>query len=709
MAFDPEPMDEDELLVFLQNKIDSAMNDEDGELSDNRARSLDYYLGRPYGDERVGYSKVTTRESMETVEWILPSIMRVFGAGERFVEFEPEGRADIEAAQQDTDVVNHILLRQNFGWVQMYQWAKDALMYPNGYAKIWPEEREWIETKRFSGITAGQKAALLEDGWEITEEEEEETVVDVDGVVQPLKVYELTAEKRCEKVEIKWQSVPGDEVLVDDGCNSWNLDEAGFVAHRRPVPFTTLVEMGCDPDRLSEIGNAEDHDWSDERVGRQYTDDENPANESTDDDSMRQYWVEECYVRVDFDGDGLAEHRYCLKIGNELFANDVVDFQPFCSLTSILMPHRHPGLSMNDAVMDLQRIKSTLTRLVLDNAYRINTGRTYIDENAYAEQTTELMQDAQATMIPVQGPPQNAVFREQHQPITQEMLSVIKYFDEDTVIRTGVAPGMALDPKVLQQSTEGAFAEAMTKASERIELIVRLMAETGVKQLCLKAHALARAHVDRDLVIQLRGEFIETNPSAWRERASMTVNVGLGFNNKERMTQLLGAILQEQKEMLGLGMVDMSHIRHTFAKMIENADVGHVDSFVPPAEGRQPPQAPPDPVAMASAQLSQQQLQLAQRQQEHLERMDQMRFQLDAAQAQRDAQMKAMDQRLKGMELMLKRQAQAFESALTQAQTAKAAEEARSLDIENDAAESGVTEALEGVTRALTAGSGSGP
>lgn len=694
---DRSPMTEDELALFLKQKIGSAMNDEDGEISDLREEAYNYYVGKPYGNERPGRSKVTTREVYETVEWILPSVLRVFMSGDRFVEFEPEGEMDEEQAAEDTDVVNHILLRQGDGFAQFTSWAKDALMYPNGYAKVWAETRRWKVGREHTGLSLAQKQQLEADGWECIREEQRTEVEQIEGVFQPVTYYDCFCEKVFEEPKICWKACPGDEVLVDPDLNSWNLDEADFVAHRRKMTFTDLVQMGIDPDDLEHV-STDDFEWNDERVNRQFTEDENPQEQDTDDDSMQTYWVHECYVMVDFDGDGLAERRRVLMIGGDVFQNDPIEDQPFCSMSSVLMSHRHPGLSMADAVMDLQLIKSTLTRQVLDNIYRINTGKTYIDENFVAEDTYEKALNALSNIVPVDGPPSQVVMTERHTPISAEILNVIRYFDEDQVIRTGVAPNLSLDPKTLQQSTEGAYTEMLTRASERIELIIRTFAETGVKQLCQKTHKLARRHIDRDLHMRLgHRRYAQTNPANWREREAMVVNVGLGNNTKERQSQLLMGIYQIQKELLPTKLATPANIHHTLSKLIENADIGSVSHYLGDVAAAVNPSDQPDPAAMAAAEAQKAQVQLTLRQQEHLERMDQLREQRERMDLQLKAQEQAMNQRFRNMELQISRMAHSVEQALKFAQTAKTAEETRALDIENDAAESGVTEALEGL------------
>ena len=162
-----QEMSETQVVGFLGRKIWQAMNDEDGDISDNREENFNYYIGAEYGNERAGYSKFVTREVLETVEWVLPSVLRVFLSGDRIVEFEPLGPDDEKAAQQETDITNYFVMRANNagqgGFIPLHHWMKDALMYPNGYLKVYMEEKTVTDVGVVTGLTEMGVLALEED------------------------------------------------------------------------------------------------------------------------------------------------------------------------------------------------------------------------------------------------------------------------------------------------------------------------------------------------------------------------------------------------------------------------------------------------------------------------------------------------------------------------------------------------------------------
>lgn len=683
-------MTDDELVAVLGRRIDAAMNDEDGDLSDIRQDAFDYYVGKPYGNERDGFSKVRTREVLEAVEWALPSILRVFTGSERIVSFDPEGPEDESLAEQETDVVNHVLLKKNEGFVALHHWFKDALLYPNGYVKCAPEERTWTVRTEYEGLTPLEAEALLQDPEVniLTSSDNE------DGT------FDVKVERTRSETLVKVYPCPGEEVLVGRDLTSCNMDEAGFVAHRRRRTLSELVEEGYDRDDLEEAGTGDSGQWNDERVNRLYLEDENPDEQ--DDGDEKTFWVHECYAKVDYDGDGLAERRKVLLIGGTVFENEEIDYQPFVSLSSILMPHKHSGMSLASTVTDLQLIKSTLTRQLLDNIYRINVRRKYVSEDYMTDETMDFMLNAMSEIVPVRGDARAAVAPEAAQPIVQDILPVIQYLDDEGQTRTGVAPNLSLDPNVLQQSTMGSFTAALEQASQRIEMIVRIFAETGVKHLMQKIHELTRRYADGHIQMKLSETWVTVDPSTWRERKGLTVNVGLGFSNKAQKVQLLTGLLDLQKEALGMGGATWGHLYNTLEKLVEQADIGSVARYFVSPEQYQPPEQQPD----AQMALVQAQIQTEQAKAQNASQAEQAKHQREMAKLQYEAQMaiarenrEAAKLQMERERLMLERVKIEADVGLTRAQTAKTAEEARGLDLDNDAAESGVTEALEGMMR----------
>ncbi len=606
---------DDEVRAFGGRKVNAALNDEDGDISSTRENALKRYRGEQYGSERDGYSKFCTREVMETIEWVLPSILRVFSSGDQVVTFDATSAEDEEASKQETDVVNHKILKANGGdgFVALYSWFKDILMYPNGSVKAYVDERERTETEEYTGLDGiGLQELLNNPEIEIIGQESRIEIIEDEQI----ELFDVECKRTWTEKKFKLDAIPPEQSLVDDNCFSPNIDHGDFVCHRLKKSFTKLVEEGFDETQLKSIGKSDDYNWSSENVSRLFYEEESPDSDDDNDESMREFWVHECYAFLDIDKDGLAEYVKIVMIGGEVFEVEETSYQPMVSASAILMTHSHTGLSYTDLVEDLQELKTVLVRQGLDNIYKLNNNRKYFNEGGLTQDgtTMDAMMNAQSEFGPVVGIPQQVVMAEQHQPIVGEILPFINYADERTQIRTGVAPNQALDANVLQQSTEGAFMAAMEKANDRVEMLVRLLAETAMKNLMRKVHQLIRMHPDIAETVKLRGQWIPVDPGAWREREDMTVNVGLGFNNKQQQAGTGLQILGLQKEAMAMGMAGDKELFTTVEKIVNATDFGDVNQlFAEPGTDRfkelqaqlaQQQQQGPDPaMIVAEAQV----------------------------------------------------------------------------------------------------------
>ena len=656
----PEQMDDLELVKIVSEKLERALNAADGGLSQRRRDLFDRYLGALEGSEREGYSKFTTREVLEAVEWAMPSLVRIFTAGDKIVSFDAVGPEDEDAADQETDVVNYSVNRSNGGdgFIALYSFIKDALINPTAYAKVYAEmeDRSYVRTQ--SNLLPEDLERLVSDkNIELLEQESETIQVPMmnggGGELQDVEVFTVKYQQTDNRPKLKVIPVPGEEVLVDNEFTSLDLDNADFVAHRNRKTYSELIRMGVSAEDLEAVGGFEDDaEWNDERTHRLFYEDEHPDDEENDpDETMRTYWVHEVWMWVDYDGDGEAEYRRIFMIGDNVIENEEDDFQPMVAMSSSLIPHKHSGLSLAEMVEDLQRLLTTLTRQLLDNTYKTNTNRKYISEDSLTEDgaTMDAMLDPTSEYVPVIGDPRNAVMPEQPVSVLRDILPVIQHAQAATSMRTGVAPENNVDPDVLQKTTYGAFMGAMEKAGERIELIARIMAETGVKQVFRKAHKLCRTYPDLAATVKLRGEWVQVDPLEWPERTDMTVNVGLGFNDKRQLVQMMTGLLEIQREALPLGIVTPQHIYNALEKLVEVSDVGAVEQyFISPSDPNfQPPEPPPDP----QGELFKAQAQAVIMEQERKAQEVALIHQREVAKIEQDGQAKQMDVAAKAAEV----------------------------------------------------------
>jgi len=595
----PDYMDETELQGIVAGQIDDAVDFIDNTISPIRAKATEYYRGEPFGDEEDGRSQVVSMDVRDTVQAIMPSLMRIFTSSDHTVEFMPTNAEDVETAAQATDYVNYIFNKDNNGFLELHAAFKDALTRKNGIIKYYWDDAVDTTTSDMTGLDDAALAALSADpdvsldittsyaAMEMTEE------MSMMGIQPPL-LHDVRATHRTTTGRVRCEAVPPEEFLIDRRAKS--IEDAEFVGHRRVVTVSDLVAMGYDEDLVS--GMASDSDTLDMNVER-YT--RNPAltsqrNDRTD-DAMRKVTYIEAYIRVDRDGDGIAELRkVCVAgTGKEILQDEPCDFVPFASFCPDPEPHEFFGISSADVVMDIQRIKSVIMRNTLDSLAMSIHPRLAVTEGQVN------MQDVMNTEV-------GAIIRQraagQVQPITmpfvgQAAFPVLQYMDEVKQTRTGISKAAAgLDADALQSSTASAVNATVNAAAQHIEMIARIFAETGMRNLFRGILRLVCKHQDQARMVRLRNEFVPIDPKWWDATMDVTVNVALGRGSDTERMMMLRQIGEMQKEaMATMGPVNpltsMQQLYHTLAEMTKLAGFKDTNKFWSDPQNFQPP--PPEP------------------------------------------------------------------------------------------------------------------
>jgi hypothetical protein len=614
-------MTESELKSILATEIADSLAHLGGELSEQRRKALRYYLGEPFGNEVEGRSKVVSTEVADTIEWILPGLLKIFTAGDEVVRFEPAGPEDEEVAKQATEYVNWIFTRDNPGFLILYTLFKDALLQKNGIAKLWWEEGETAARESYTRKTFEELQLILADPEvEPIAHREYQDIGVVSGpnglpAEAAVTYHDIVVKRRRRSGAVRIMTVPPEEFLISRRARS--IEDAPFVAHRLRKTVSELIEMGYDRSLIERLPGAEDDDPTGERRERFNIEDNDRTAADGPNRAMREVWITECYIRCDWDGDGIAERRKVTVAGSgpEILDNEPWDGPlPFVSLTPIIMPHRFFGLSIADLVMDLQLIKSTILRQILDNLYLSNNGRHIISDQVNLD---DMMTARPGGIVRLKNgalPGQGHILPLDTPLVAAQAFPVLEYLDGVRESRTGVSRYMqGLDADSLNKTATG-INQIMTAAQQRVELIARVFAETGVKDLFRKILELVNRHQNAPRIIRLRNRWIPMDPRAWSTQMDVSIAVGLGTGNKDQMLMHLRSLLEIQVQAIRMqGGVDgplvrLENVYNTLARMVENAGLKSADSyFTDPAQHPVAPPAPPppDPTLVAIQQQAQ--------------------------------------------------------------------------------------------------------
>src|SRR3990167_9368882 len=408
-------MEESELQAILKREISSATGYMADEVATDRARLMDRYLGEPIGNEIEGRSKIQATDVMDVIESIMPDLMQIFTAGTQAVKFEPQNQDDEEAAGQANDLLNHIFYVENNGFLLLHDLIKDALIQINGFAKIWVDKSEEWKRETFTGLTEDEMAQILDDE-DVEAIEHTEREAEGEGAIapvipptapmapalgagmpgigmpgaptsgmpqmglgairpaQPQILHDLTIKRKEDRTRFRIEALPPEEMLFPRSART--LDDAIILAHRRERTVSDLIDEGYDAEELRQIPSGSELNFNTETISRDFRQSTFPSS-TEGDEASRKILVHEAYLKVDWNGDGIAEWRrvFAAGPGMEILENEEADGHPFITITPLRMPHRVLGLALAELAEDIQLLKTSLWRATLDNFYFINNRR----------------------------------------------------------------------------------------------------------------------------------------------------------------------------------------------------------------------------------------------------------------------------------------------------------------------------------------------
>ena len=465
---------------------------------------------------------------------------------------------------------------------------KDALLSKTGTVKVyWKDETE-VNTEKYENLSEEELALLLADEqYEVVSQDqrqigeipalptpEEIALAQQTGQppmprMEPVFAYDVKIKKIDKKGRVVIENIPPEEFIVSK--KTIQLKDSPFCAHRRLVTRSELVAMGFDKDEVYNLPSYEDLTFTPERVAR-YSNGEQPDDDSLD-PSMQLVETFEAYIRVDYDEDGIAELRRVIYAGMNILENEEIDYLPFATICPIPLPHKFFGQSLADRTMDLQLIKSTLTRQILDNLYLTNNARVVaVDGQVNLD---DLLTVTPGGVVRVKNPA--AIQQLPVQAIAGQSFPMLEYMDNIQAKRTGVTEAsQGLDPNILQNTTATAIAAMQNASAGKLELIARLFAETGIKDIFRNILHLLCKYQDKPRVIRLQGKFVAMDPREWDTEYDVTINVGLGTGTKQEQMAMLGMILQKQEQIIqqygpANPLVSVGQYRQTLGKFIEAA------------------------------------------------------------------------------------------------------------------------------------------
>jgi hypothetical protein len=582
-----DKLTEAQLSAIISQQIELAKNHYQNGRSVARDKALDYYFGRmdKYVPPETNRSRVVSRDVADTIGWLMPQIMRVFTASGSMFVAEPVEPEDVQIADSVTDGLNYVFWKDNKGYEVVYSATWDSLLHGDGITKTFFDETPvYSPARTFEGLTEDHLAMLAgDDSVDVLAKTERDDVMpDEFGAPVPVKVYDVKVRIKKASGRFVVDAIPPEEFLISE--DAVNLEDAAFKAHWQRKTRSALVEMGYDKDEIYAIPEASRNETAEEQARRFAISTDQATDKSTE---LVDYF--ECYPMIDADGDGVAEMlRVCYAGGanGKLLDWEVwEDEDPFDNIPCEPIPHRWDSRSVADEEFDIQDVKTTLGRQLLNNIYWANNPqRAVIGKVKNPDQLDNptfggtIILEAGGQIVPLDTP-----------NVAAEALQGIAYMDEVSARRTGVnSQSMALDPEVLQNQSATASQNATDASRSQPELIARNMAEYGWTKVGRKLLKLMAAHPEQR-VIMVKGKPAPIDPATWNPDMHVNVNTGLGTGSRDRDAMMLNQVLQQQiaySDRIGVAFpgkaLDMlPYIHNTVTRFAESTGLKNPELYWP--------------------------------------------------------------------------------------------------------------------------------
>ena len=580
----------EELVKYCQQELSDANS---GDLADQREKALDYYHGdvSEYLPAQEDRSEVSTRDVFDTIESVLPSLIKIFIEEENAIEFVATSPQDEAQAKLETQAVRSVFFRENEGFMNLYTFIKDALTSKVGILETFTEDEEF-KREEYTGLDEIELQRLSLDPY-----------VEFESAEENGETYDVVLKVRCPP-RVGVDTVTPEEFGVASDTASPSVKKAQFCWKTTKKSASELIEMGFDRKVIEECARAgEEQALGSEALARRRLSDEQETSHAHW--SMAKLWITQCYPKIDRNDDGIAETLKVTLVGPgeaqytnlKLLKVEEVRTNPFATATPIIQTHKFYGNSLADLIMEIQEIRTALFRGILDNMYLANNVRVGANDNVELD---DLLTSRPGGVVRTRGTasPSNDIYPIVHPPVPNQSFGLLEVLDDMVKNRTGVGDEVAgLDSQSLSNINTGVIMQAYEQARMRIELMARIIAEVGLKDCFQDIREELHTIQDQSIQLKIGANWVDLNPRAWADKRRVKINIGLGNATKVQRKVALEKTLMLQEKAQMTGYMTPMHLHNSATDLMELEGMD-VNRYFPNPQTFQPPQKQPDPQVM---------------------------------------------------------------------------------------------------------------
>ena len=697
---------EDQFHKILDGQIEEAISWQEEHYSRDRKRNYEAYLGQADAAP-AGRSQAVSWDVFETIEAALPDLIEILCSGDHIAEFEPVGEEDEQFAEQATDYINYVVMKQNPGFLIFNTWIKDALLSKIGVVRAYWATSEKVTTKEYTGISDDDLTQLLsaEDA-EVIEQSQQDDERDVAqrahmraalNVMDPMQrqladaylqtpvrqVYDVTIRTTRKRGRVYVDNVQPENFIITPRAKT--MAAADLVGEIKSLSRSDMRELGYDKEKVREIQSFEAPQDRSAGIAQTATDESHDHNydfDSEGDDATEEVRVFDGFIRVDYDGDGIAEWRRVVRGSNVTLVNEEAEGHDFAAMSPILIPHSLIGIALADPVVPIQTSSTAMQRQYIDSLMLANNPRTYVNTTAGVN-LNDLLDNRIGGIVRGTQPMQTALAPLLTHNVADSALQGIEFNDSKREARTGITRyNQGLDADSLNKTATG-VAKIMTAGDRRKLMMARIMAETGIKDLFRLLLRIVTENQDKPATVRLRNQWVQVDPSPWSAEMDVSIETGVGTGDKSQLIATLQGVLSVQKEALAakLPIVTLKNIYNTLAAILKAAGLKGVDKFFTEPQEGQEGQAPGQPEEAPETALAQAQVEAAKIQLQG----KQMQIEADRQKAAAELEIERVRLQQKQVELQMKEKELAIKQAEALAKAQVAAREQDRKDVETAA------------------------
>ena len=478
---------DEDLTTLLDYKLaqSSASFLDTSELSDERQKSTYEYAMIPQGHLKPqGVSRIVSSDTVEAIEGYTAVLSELLFDNNKLAKFKAYDRTPLalHKATAASELLNHCLFSKNRGWSVLNTWLKSALMWKLSAVTWTYASEEKVSFEEYETIDSTALDVLLSDP-EIT------TTGDIYLDERSGNYLDVRLKRTKVTNKVVVSAVPPETLRVGRGATG--IHDASFVGFEEEMTRSEIRE------RWPEA--AEGVDWSAVESGIHYATQLNTDSlarkqaigttlllGSGDDNQLEateSAVVLRCWVYVDRDGDGIAELKYIVRVGDTILEEEDADHIQVATFTPFEIPFELEGLSMSDMVRPSTLASTAILRGFVENTYLTNYAPKIADPNVVDFSALQNMKPKQ--IIASNGNPQGAVASLPPEQISTGTVPLLQFLQGHKEQATGLskaAQGLN-DALYVSGNSEAKVSQVQSAAQIRIQFIARRFMETGGREL----------------------------------------------------------------------------------------------------------------------------------------------------------------------------------------------------------------------------------